>query len=59
MDGNAAESDHGSNNGQDGSNTLTIRMINMEMAMWLLGALELVALIGKALGMGQMKDGLH
>lgn len=53
------ESDHGSNNGQDGSNTLTIRMINMEMAMWLLGALELVALIGKALGMGQMKDGLH
>lgn len=59
VDGNAAESDHGSNNGQDGSNTLTIRMINMEMAMWLLGALELVALIGKALGMGQMKDGLH
>ncbi|KAL5169458.1 Two-component response regulator-like PRR37 [Glycine soja] len=52
VDGNAAESDHGSNNGQDGSNTLTIRMINMENGNVAAGSIGIGGIDRKSFGNG-------
>lgn len=52
VDGNAAESDHGSNNGQDGSNNLTIRTINVENGNVAAGSIGIGGIDRKSIGNG-------
>ncbi|KAL5130305.1 Two-component response regulator-like PRR37 [Glycine soja] len=52
VDGNAVESDHGSNNGQDGSNNLTIRTINVENGNVAAGSIGIGGIDRKSIGNG-------
>lgn len=52
VDGNAVESDHGSNNGQDGSNNLTIRTINVENGNVAAGSIGIGGIDRKSFGNG-------